>query len=96
MIILIIEAAVSAARRDAFLAAARAQAEASRAEEGCVTFEILEDPFSPGAVRFIEVWRSMADLDVHRTLPHSAHFREHGRPLADSIVARRFEASELA
>ena len=96
MIILIVEAAVSPANREAFLAAARAQAEASRAEEGCIAFDVLEDPFSAGAIRFVELWNSADDLALHRDRPHSAHFRQTGRPLADSLAVLKFEASELS
>jgi quinol monooxygenase YgiN len=96
MVILLIEAKVSEAKRAGFLAAARAQAEASRAEEGCLAFDVLEDPFAPGAVRFVELWRSAEDLTLHRDRPHSKHFRENGRTLADSLSLRKFEAKELA
>jgi quinol monooxygenase YgiN len=95
MIILVIDAKVSESKRDAFLKAARAQAEASRKEEGCLMFDILTDPFDSSAVRFLEIWKSMDDLALHRDRPHSASFREKGRPLADSLVARKFEATEL-
>jgi quinol monooxygenase YgiN len=95
MIILLIEAKVGAAHRDAFLKAARAQAEASRAEEGCIAFDVLEDPLAPGAIQFVELWRSSEDLTLHRDRPHSKHFRENGRTLAESLSARKFEATEL-
>jgi quinol monooxygenase YgiN len=95
MIILVIDATVEPGKRDAFLTAARTQAEASRKEEGCFAFDILVDPFDETAVRFYEVWRSMDDLALHRDRPHSAHFRETGRPLAASFTAKKYEAKEL-
>lgn len=95
MIVLVIEAKVTPAKRDAFLKAARDQAEASRKEEGCLAFDILVDPFDETVVRFHELWRSMDDLTLHRDRPHSAQFRETGRPLAESFAAKKYEASEL-
>jgi quinol monooxygenase YgiN len=94
MIILLIEAVVPEMNRARFLERARAQAEASRAEEGCLAFDAYESPWTPGLIRFVELWTSADALAAHRDQPHSKFFREHGRPLADSMTVRKFEAEE--
>jgi autoinducer 2-degrading protein len=95
MIILLIDAKVSAANRKGFLNAARAQAEASRAEKGCLAFDVLEDPLEAGSIRFVELWKTADALEQHREQAHSKQFRKSGRPLADSLKARKFNAKEL-
>lgn len=69
---------VRADRLDAFLAAARADAKASLADEaGCLQFDIAVDrSVSPVRVVFYEVYTDRAAFDHHLTTPHLAAFRE--------------------
>jgi quinol monooxygenase YgiN len=97
MIILVIEAQVPEANRARFLELARVHAEASRQEDrGCLAFDVYEVDGTPGLVRFFELWASLEDLTAHRDYAHSAAFREHGRPLATSLIGRKFDATELS
>ena len=61
------------------LAAARpamaAMVEASRAEDGCLTYGYAEDVLEPGLVRVTEVWRDQAAVDFHFATPHLAAWR---------------------
>lgn len=43
---------------------------ATRAEEGCVSYDLSESMSAPGSFVVVEVWRSQADLDRHAKSPH--------------------------
>jgi quinol monooxygenase YgiN len=62
---------------EAFLAAARADAEASFADEpGCLQFDVIVDrSTSPARVMFYEVYADRAAFDAHLETPHLAAFR---------------------
>lgn len=44
--------------------------DATRREEGCVSYEWAESVESPGTFYSVEVWRSRADLDAHFGTEH--------------------------
>lgn len=46
----------------------------SRAEEGCMIYDFLQDPFSSNSFTFFEKWRSREDLDLHFEEPHFKKF----------------------
>ena len=48
----------------------------SRAEEGCIIYDFLQDPFNPGSFTFYEKWRSREDLELHFGEPHFKEFAE--------------------
>lgn len=47
-------------------------AEATRAEEGCLSYELAESAAVPGTFVTVERWRDQADLDAHLRTPHVA------------------------
>jgi quinol monooxygenase YgiN len=49
--------------------------EASRAEDGCVTYSYALDVAEPGLVRVFEVWRDEAAFQAHTRTPHIADWR---------------------
>lgn len=69
-----------------FLTHVREHAEASAREPGCVRYEVLQDTTDPLTVCLLEVFRSEADLEIHRQQPHyqrwmamSRYWRDHTR-----------------
>jgi|SRR5450631_2485033 quinol monooxygenase YgiN len=42
----------------------------TRAEAGCVTYDLHESTGEPGCFLFFEVWKKPADLDAHFQTPH--------------------------
>jgi len=42
----------------------------TRAEVGCVTYELHGSKSEPGFFMFYEIWRSAEDLDAHFKTPH--------------------------
>lgn len=47
----------------------------SRAEEGCVFYNLFRSADAEGAFHFIECWRTQAALDAHREEAHYKEFR---------------------
>ena len=56
----------------------------TRAEEGCVTYELLQNADDPTDFTFVEEWASKADLDRHA---ESEHIRT-GRELVSDHLAK--------
>ena len=46
--------------------------EATRGEDGCLSYEAFESTATPGVYVTVESWRSQEDLDAHMTTPHIA------------------------
>jgi quinol monooxygenase YgiN len=69
---------VEEANLDAFLAAARADAAQSLANEaGCLQFDVFVDRAAhPTRVMFFEVYADRAAFDAHLETPHLAAFRD--------------------
>ena len=55
----------------------------TRAEEGCLDYQLFESQAAPGTFVTIERWRGQADLDAHMQTPHiAATFAAAGDALA--------------
>jgi quinol monooxygenase YgiN len=60
---------------DAFIAAAKADAESSVANEpGCHQFDVNVDPENPTHFTFYEVYDDQTAIDAHREMPHFKTF----------------------
>lgn len=46
----------------------------SRAEEGCVQYDLHEDRAQPGYFVFYEIWRDQASFDAHASSAHLKAF----------------------
>ena len=68
--------------------------EASRAEDGCITYSYAEDVAEPGLIRVFEAWRDQAALDAHFRAPHMAIWRSHWP--AFGVSDRRLSAYDIA
>lgn len=42
----------------------------TRKEEGCVSYQLLQNKIDPGDFTFIEEWTSDSAIDAHLTMPH--------------------------
>ncbi len=78
-------------------AAARAIAEATRQEEGCLSYAFYSDLERPGVYRVFEEWESLAALQNHFETEHMKAFRE--VLAAVKVLSRdikRYEVTEIA
>ena len=55
----------------------------SRAEEGCIFYNLYTAQDGSGTFHFFECWREQAALDTHREMPHYKNFRENLGDLMD-------------
>lgn len=44
--------------------------EQTRAKDGCIAYDVAEDLFDPGLLRFSELWPDRESLERHATAPH--------------------------
>lgn len=57
---------------DVVRAALTALVPPSRAEEGCLSYDLYESSSAPGTFVTVEKWRAQSDLDAHMKTPHIA------------------------
>lgn len=68
----------------------------SRAEPGCISHAVYDDPDRPGQLVFVEEWESEQALMQHFAVPASIGFaRELARLAASKPVIRLLHAKEL-
>ena len=75
---------IKAEKVDAFLAATKDLIEKSRAEEGCVSYSLYQDPEDKTKLLFFEEWKNQAAVDSHFA---TEHFRKFGETLEDCSSA---------
>lgn len=76
--------------RETALAVYRALILATRAEPGCVSYELLADVEDEDAFVLAETWLSQADLDAHTRTPHFREAMAQLESLEVAEQARRF------
>lgn len=62
----------SAGSEDGIRAALSTLVEATRQEEGCVSYDLFESASAPGTFVTLERWADQAALDAHFSTPHVA------------------------
>ena len=61
---------------DAFIAATQSLIEKSRAEEGCVSYSLYQNPQDKTKFLFFEEWKNQAAVDFHFATEHFQKFGE--------------------
>ena len=61
---------------DAFIAATKSLIEKSRAEEGCISYSLYQDPQDKTKFLFFEEWKNQAAVDFHFSTEHFQKFGE--------------------
>lgn len=64
--------------------------EATRARDGCIAYDVAEDLFDPGLIRFSEEWPDEASLIAHLKAAHIEPWRQAARSLG--LMERKFTA----
>jgi quinol monooxygenase YgiN len=72
----------------------RALVAATYKNDGCIAYDVAEDPFDPGLIRFAELWPDQASLDRHLEAPHIEPWRAEARRCG--LLERKFTAYEIA
>ena len=81
---IVAQATAKPGQADALRAALLAMIAPSRAEAGCILYELHEELDKPGAFTFVERWRDAAAFAFHCGTPH---FKQFGPSIAGLIVA---------
>ncbi len=74
MLILIAKLRAKPGRAQELINLAEQAIEPSRNEEGCIIYELLQDPFDQDSFTFYEKWRSREDLELHFKEDHFLEF----------------------
>lgn len=64
-------------------------AEASRQEQGCLRFDVLQHTMRPNHFTVIGIWQSQKALDAHAAAPHTKQYRDGLQPISGSPLDER-------
>lgn len=67
--------------------------EATYRSDGCIAYDVAEDPFDPGLIRFSELWPDHESLARHLRAPHIEPWRAVAR--ACGLLDRKFIAYDI-
>ncbi|MCJ8322950.1 MAG: antibiotic biosynthesis monooxygenase [Rhizobiales bacterium] len=73
---------------DKVIAAAMPCIEGTRAEAGCISYDLNQAVEDENTLTFVERWKTREDLELHFKQPHMAVWRETGGPY---IIDRKIE-----
>lgn len=68
--------------------------EATYKNDGCIAYDVAEDPFDPGLVRFSELWPDHETLQRHLQAPHIEPWRVAARRCG--LSERQFTAYDIS
>lgn len=75
---------VKADKVDVFIAASKSILAASRAEPGCISYTLYQNPHERTSFFFFEEWQDQAAIDFHFATPH---FKAFGDQIKDLVSA---------
>ena len=58
--------------------------------DGCIAYDVAEDPFAPGLIRLSELWPDKESLERHLQAPHIEPWRAAARSCG--LLERKFTA----
>lgn len=67
--------------------------EATYRNDGCIAYDVAEDPFDPGLIRFSELWPDHESLSRHLLAPHIEPWRTAARSCG--LLERKFIAYDI-
>lgn len=61
--------------------------------DGCILYEVAEDPFDKGLIRFSELWPDRMSLEKHLIAPHIDPWRQSARKYG--LMERIFNSYDI-
>ena len=61
--------------------------------DGCISYDVAEDPFDPGLIRFSELWPDRESLNKHLVAPHIEPWRSAAK--ACGLMERSFDSYDI-
>lgn len=74
---------IKADKVDEFIASSKTIIAASRAEPGCISYTLYQDPNDRTAFFFFEEWKDQSAIDTHFAMPH---FKAFGASIKDLVA----------
>jgi len=68
--------------------------DATYRHDGCLAYDVAEDLFDPGLIRFSELWPDHESLSRHLQAPHIEPWRRAARECG--LIERKFAAFDIA
>jgi quinol monooxygenase YgiN len=68
--------------------------QATYRHDGCLAYDVAEDPFDPGLIRFSELWPDRETLEKHLQAPHIAPWRVAAKDCG--LMERSFTAYSIS
>jgi quinol monooxygenase YgiN len=72
----------------------RTLVEATNRNDGCIAYDVAEDPFDRGLIRFSELWPDENSLRRHLAAPHIGPWRDAAK--ACGLMERQFAAYDIS
>jgi quinol monooxygenase YgiN len=79
----------------ALITAAQPCIAATRLEDGCISYDYVQDTADPDIVIVIERWTNREALEAHLHAPHLKEWREARKPLVSSTKIEIIHASNV-
>lgn len=61
--------------------------------DGCIAYDVAEDPFEKGLIRFSELWPDRDSLNNHLLAPHVQSWREQAKKYG--LTGRQFNSYDI-
>jgi quinol monooxygenase YgiN len=71
----------------------RGLVETTYQHDGCLAYDVAEDPFEPGLIRFSELWPDRESLNKHLKAPHIEPWRAAAK--ACGLIERIFNSYDI-
>ena len=68
--------------------------EATYKNDGCIAYDVAEDPFEPGLIRFSELWPDRESLNRHLKAPHITPWRDAAKSCG--LIERTFSSYDIS
>lgn len=95
MLVVIAKLSVKPGKKAELFAAAQDVIKGTRAEAGCVSYTLFDDPSDEGSCSFVEEWVDKAALEQHFLTPHIKAWRQASAELlAGKTALTLYQAEE--
>jgi quinol monooxygenase YgiN len=71
----------------------RTLVETTYQNDGCIAYDVAEDPYDPGLIRFSELWPDRNSLNKHLNAPHIEPWRTIARQCG--LIERKFISYDI-
>jgi quinol monooxygenase YgiN len=96
MIVLLVRLRIKPGVQQEIKALAKNVVDATQKEQGCVSYNLLQDPYDDCEFRIIEEWASLEDLHAHSRTPHLAKWHEDSASLIEEKTVNIYDSQAMS